>query len=134
MMANLERRSIVFSINPQDKNPLYQQIMDQMILFISNGLLEPGDRLPSIRELASQLGINPNTVVRAYSELESSHFIITYPKRGTFVQDNAKQIEKQVKTASEAILIEAIDRVLGLGLPIEKLKSIFEEVIQRVGN
>jgi len=66
--------------------PLYVQIEEQIKTAIASGVLQPGDRLPAVRELALELTINPNTVARAYRELERAGLIDTTPGRGTFVK------------------------------------------------
>lgn len=117
----------MFSINAQDKSPLYQQIMDQLILFVANGLLQPGDKLPSIREMASDLGINPNTVARAYSELERANVIETYPKKGAFIkeQDMGTRIEEKAYKD----FLDLVNRYIQMGMDKTKLFQIVEEVI-----
>ena len=65
--------------------PVYQQIMENIRGAVLRGELPPGGRVPSVRELATQLAINPNTIQRAYRELESEGYIITLPGKGSFV-------------------------------------------------
>lgn len=122
----------MFTINTQEKNPIYQQIMDQLVLFVSTGIMEPGDKLPSIRELASQLGINPNTVARAYTELEQNGFIETYPKKGAFVRDIA--IAEEIETRAVQDLDEWYQRYLQLGLSELTLNTILKEASSHVRN
>lgn len=69
----------------RDARPIYAQITDNLRQQISAGVLQPEDRLPSVRELAAQLAINPNTIQRAYRELESEGWIATVPGKGCFV-------------------------------------------------
>ena len=69
----------------RDARPIYSQITDGVIQQIHSGILQPGDRLRSVRELASQLTINPNTIQRAYRELESGGWIVTVAGKGCFV-------------------------------------------------
>ena len=59
-----------FEVDPRGPTPAYHQLMEQVVRYVAAGSLAPGDRLPSIRELARDLGVNPSTVVRAWSELE----------------------------------------------------------------
>lgn len=77
----------MFLINLQGKETIYEQIKAQIIKFINAGVLKPNDKLPSVRELASDLGINPNTVQKAYQELEQSGYIYSVFKKGSFVSD-----------------------------------------------
>ncbi len=79
----------MFLINLQGKETIYEQIKAQIIKFINAGVLKPNDKLPSVRELASDLGINPNTVQKAYQELEQAGYIYSVFKKGSFVCDIA---------------------------------------------
>ena len=72
-------------LSSHDPKPLYEQIMDNYRRLIVSGGISPGEQLPSVRELATQLAINPNTIQRAYRELESEGYIITLPGKGSFV-------------------------------------------------
>ena len=77
----------MFLINLQGKETIYEQIKQQIIKFINAGVLKAGDKLPSVRELASNLGVNPNTVLKAYQELEGDGYIYTLNKKGNFICD-----------------------------------------------
>ena len=81
----------------RDARPIYTQIIDGMKEQISTGVLAPGDRLPSVRELAAQLAINPNTIQRAYRSLEAEGWIATVPGKGCFVcrNDDTRDRERQ---------------------------------------
>ncbi|MBC7342586.1 MAG: GntR family transcriptional regulator [Clostridia bacterium] len=74
-----------FRIDPDKNVPLYQQVTQEIKKAIRSGALEPGERLPTVRQLASELAINPNTVARAYLELERDGWITTARGAGTFV-------------------------------------------------
>ena len=75
----------MFLINLQGKDSIYEQIRSQIEKFIKTGILKPDDKLPSVRSLAAELGINPNTVMKAYQELERNGYIYTLNKKGVFV-------------------------------------------------
>ncbi len=81
----------MFLINLQGKETIFEQIKAQIIKFINAGVLRPNDKLPSVRELASDLGINPNTVQKAYQELEKEGYIYSVLKKGNFVADLKSQ-------------------------------------------
>lgn len=74
----------MIGLNYRDSRPIYEQIKDNYKRLISSGGISPDEKLPSVRELASQLAINPNTIQRAYRELESEGFIYTVPGKGSF--------------------------------------------------
>ena len=75
----------MISLNYRDTRPIYTQITDGFRDQILAGVLQEGDKLPSVRELAQQLSINPNTIQRAYRELEAQGWIATVPGKGCFV-------------------------------------------------
>ena len=75
----------MISINTRDPRPIYLQIKENLCRLILTGILPEGERLPSVRELAGQLAINPNTIQRAYRELEHEGFIYSMTGKGSFV-------------------------------------------------
>ena len=77
----------MIQLNYRDAKPIYEQIKDGLRKLMVKGALKAGDKLPSVRELASQLAINPNTIQRAYRELEGEGYIYTLVGKGTFVSD-----------------------------------------------
>ena len=86
-----------------DKRPIYEQIVDKMQRLIVGGALEPDEKLPSVRSLAVELSINPNTIQRAYSELERSGFIYSVKGRGNFVRADEHLKEKQQRKLLDAL-------------------------------
>lgn len=83
---------IHFQINTQSGVPAYRQLMDQVKYYIASGILRAGDRLPSIRELAHTLGVNPATIVKAYGELQHEGVIELQHGRGVFVSESAPRM------------------------------------------
>lgn len=77
----------MFYISLSGKDPIYEQIKRQIHAFIEAGVLKPDDRLPSVRQLAQDNGINPNTVAKAYSELEEEGVVYNVPKKGVYVSN-----------------------------------------------
>lgn len=90
----------MFLINLQGKDSIYEQIRSQIEKFIKAGILKPNDKLPSVRNMALELGINPNTVMKAYQELEKNGYIYTLNKKGVFV--SSKVENKDIKLIDEA--------------------------------
>src|SRR5262249_22031982 len=76
---------IGFSLNPKSGVPIYRQIQDQIRFGIASGRLRPGEQLPTVRALAVDLAVNPNTVIKAYTELERQGVLTTEQGSGTFV-------------------------------------------------
>ncbi|MBE6117807.1 MAG: GntR family transcriptional regulator [Erysipelotrichaceae bacterium] len=77
----------MFLLNLQSKTPIYEQIQEQILKFIEVGVLKPGDRLPSVRQMAMDNGINPNTVAKAYAEMEKNGYVYNLPKKGVYVAE-----------------------------------------------
>ena len=104
----------------RDARPIYTQITDGFREQIVAGILQPGDRMPSVRELAAELTINPNTIQRSYRELESQGWIVSVPGKGSFVQGIP-----QVSEAASLALLEEFDKLtaalLAMGIPAREL-------------
>ena len=107
----------------RDARPIYGQILDGIREQIRTGILQPGDKLPSVRELAAELTINPNTIQRAYRELESNGIIATVPGKGCFVCQQPTD-----KAADHKELLAEFDRLtqalLASGLCREQLAAM----------
>ena len=113
----------------RDARPIYSQIVDNVRGQIAAGVLEAGDKLPSVRELAVELSINPNTIQRAYRLLEFNGWIVTIPGKGCFVCDNEAQVEQEVQRWYTAF-DEATASLIALGVSREQMI----ERIRRGGN
>lgn len=85
----------MFIIKPQSRLPIFEQLKAQILEFISLGILQPDDKLPSVRSLAAELAINPNTVAKAYQELELQGYLYTVAGKGCFILDN--HLDDQIK-------------------------------------
>lgn len=85
----------MFTVDPKSSLPIYEQLVAQIIRAIARGLLRSGEQMPSVRELAGNLLVNPNTVSRAYQELESRDFIVTMRGKGSFISDLPLEQVKQ---------------------------------------
>ena len=99
----------------RDARPIYSQIMDSICTQIRAGVLESGEKLPSVRELAGQLAINPNTIQRAYRELESQGWITTIAGKGCFVcgipgEGSKAQLLKSFDQMVEQLLLRGITK------------------------
>ena len=85
----------MISINYRDNRPIYEQVRDSLRQLITSGAIPPGGKLPSVRELAAELAINPNTIQRAYRELETEGYICSVPGRGSFVSKTDAAVEQR---------------------------------------
>jgi len=112
--------------------PLYVQILDQIRGRAGDGALPPGTPLPSVRQLASDLSINPNTVAKAYMFLEREGIIHTVRRRGTFVSDMARTKAREI---ADQRLGEALDRVLqeaaAFGMDQKQLLDAMKQRLRR---
>ncbi len=107
----------MLQLDYRDARPIYAQIIDGVREQIISGVLRPGDRLPSVRELAAELTINPNTIQRSYRQLELEGWIATVPGKGCFVcaAQSAQQREKdrlwqQLDEAAAALAAMGVSR------------------------
>jgi GntR family transcriptional regulator len=110
--------------------PLYEQVKEGIKRKISLGDLRPKETLPSIRDLAEELLINPNTVARAYRDLELEGFIYTRKGKGCYVTDNSTAlVQKEREFLLNQVLDRAIGEARGLRLSPEQIKRVFGQRI-----
>ncbi len=101
-----------FQINPSSGVSVYRQIMDQMKYYVVSGMLRYGDQVPSIRELARSLAVNPTTIVKAYTELEHEGVIEMQQGKGAFVTDSGRRMsparqEAALRPQARQLAVEA---------------------------
>jgi len=113
-------------LNYRDARPIYAQIFDGFRDQIASGILRPEERLPSVRELAAELAINPNTIQRAYRQLEAEGWILTIPGKGCFVCGDAAPREREKERWLTAF-DEATDALTDLGVPRQELIGRIEK-------
>jgi GntR family transcriptional regulator len=123
----------LISINTRDPRPIYLQIKEGICRLILTGILPEGERLPSVRELAGQLAINPNTIQRAYRELEHEGFIYSMTGKGSFV-GALSQVDNSRKTAKLAEFKAAAQELLNLGMSRDTLAAILNDLEQEVSH
>ena len=110
----------------RDARPIYAQIIDGFREQIATGILQPGDKLPSVRELAQNLAINPNTIQRSYRQLESEGWIVTVPGKGCFVC-TVPTIRQQEKQRLMEIFDSTVAALSHLGVSREELLQRLRE-------
>ena len=110
----------------RDTRPLYEQIVDKFQMLILSGALEPNSRMPSVRSLAVELSINPNTIQRAYSELERNGFLYTVKGKGNYVaySDSLKDVRKQEILEK---LRDLKKEALSMGMTVKELTEFLEQ-------
>lgn len=102
--------------------PFYRQIIEQLKFAISRGVLQPGEQLPTVRQLAVDLSINPNTVIRAYRELEIEGVLETQQGSGTFVGRKRPAVDRlERQRMLDQILTDLLARASSYGLTLEDL-------------
>ena len=116
--------------NPSSGVPIYLQLMEQVKHAVETGALRPGDQLPGIRPLAEELVINPNTVAKAYRELEHEGVIELRHGAGAFVSSNAKsrKFGDKVRLA-QPIVSGAVEKLRAKGLSDEEIRRLFEAAL-----
>lgn len=82
----------MFSVDPLSRTPVYEQLIEQIERYILIGVLKPNEQLPSVRSLSVSLAVNPNTIQKAYSDLDSKRIIFSVPGKGCFIAENATEI------------------------------------------
>ena len=112
---------MIFRTNPATGVPIYLQLMEQVKHAIETGALRPGEQLPGIRPLAEELVINPNTVAKAYRELEHAGVIELRHGTGAFVSNQAHQVR-----AAQTIVASAVERLRARGMADDEIRRLFE--------
>jgi GntR family transcriptional regulator len=116
-------------LDPKSDVPLYRQLMAQVRALVAAGKLRAGDRLPSVRELAVDLRINPNTVARAYRELDQLSVLETRGASGSFVSNGQVMLSRQRREEEYRVkLREALGAASGLGIDSDLARELFDEL------
>jgi len=114
--------------------PIYLQIVEQVKWSVAMGRLKPEDGLPSVRQLAVDLTINPNTVARAYLELEHEGVIYKRQGQGTFVSANAVEVSQRERLKAVSVLMEkAVAEALGSGMTPAEVDELYRGLSERYG-
>lgn len=118
----------MFELDTRSRKPIYEQLVDKLKELIINEVLKPDEQLPSVRTLAGQLTINPNTIQKAYRELENQGFIYSQKGKGSFVNPSNQSTDvakiKSVKAEIERLVLEAIY----LGVTVEELIQLINNL------
>ena len=115
----------IIYLDYHSRTPIYEQIIKEIERYVALGILKPNEQIPSIRELAASLGINPNTVKKAYTELEQKGVIYVISTKGTFIQNNTHEvIERKV--------VEGIKAINNIIAELERLGISKENIIEKI--
>ena len=114
----------------QDRRPIYEQVTDKFQILILNGVLPPGSQMPSVRQLATELSVNPNTIQRAYMEPEKLGLIYPVKGRGNFVADSS-QVQKINRESYRKEFTALIQKGRNTGFNREELEKMFAEIFEK---
>ena len=106
----------MLGINYRDGRPIYEQVVDEIEHMVVHGVLEPDSQLPTVRQMAAELSINPNTIQRAYSELESRGVIYSVKGKGNFVSPNAAALRERRLRDLQVQITELVRTARELGV------------------
>ena len=121
------------SVDPASDVPIFRQIVQQIKTAVAMGRLQPEDPLPSVRQLAVELAVNPNTVARAYLDLEIEGVIHKRQGAGTFVSSQGVRVSKNERRRVLTELMEkAVVEGVNLGLDERELRETFERVLEKI--
>jgi len=121
----------MFDLDLRSRKPIYEQLVEKFKELIFSEVLKPDEKLPSVRALAQQLTINPNTIQKAYRELERQGYIYTVQGKGNFVQPITGNINKQEIEKIKTELKKNIKEALFVGVTKEELHQLIDEVERR---
>ena len=110
----------------RDRRPLYEQVTEKLEELMFSGVLPPDSRLPSVRSMATELSINPNTIQRAYAELERQGYIYSIQGKGSFVSDG-RYLAEGIRKDWEKQFDAAIEEGLRIGVSYQDMIKILEE-------
>ena len=117
--------------NFESDRPIYIQLVEKMKIAIISGKYKPGDRLPSVRDFAIEIKANPNTVQRAYSELEEGGLVMTQRTNGKFVTEDINLIKKMREEIAKQNLEKFIDNMTQLGFTEDEIREYLKLNIRK---
>lgn len=119
-------------IDVKSRQPIYKQLYNGIVRLSALGAMLPGEQLPSVRSLAQELGVNPNTVQKAYQLLERDGLIVSAPGKGSFLADQGGKLNEKRLKARET-LKQAVTDALASGMSGEEIRSSVETILSGGG-
>ena len=116
------------SCNLSSERPIYAQIMERITLDIVSGIYLPGARLPSVRDLAQDAGVNPNTMQKALSELERTGLVISQRTSGRFITEDLTMVEKTKQNLASMQIREFLEKMEHIGFTKESIIQLIEQI------
>jgi len=123
----------MFQLDYRDHRPLYEQIKEKIKLLMINGVLKENQQLPSVRELAQALTINPNTIQKAYKDLESEGYLYSIRGKGSFVSPLNHEMNNERKKELLQIIEKAVEELIYIGIPQEQLIGFIHDIYRKGG-
>jgi len=118
----------LFVIDPRSKAPIYEQLKEQLRWQITMGFLAPDEALPSVRALSGELGINPNTIQKAYREMEQEGLIYSQPGRGSFVTPATGEQRRRQQESQMQLLRGEIRKAKDMGISRAQAEAMVQEI------
>ncbi|HEY3743395.1 MAG TPA: GntR family transcriptional regulator [Bryobacteraceae bacterium] len=122
---------MIIRVNPSSATPIYLQLMEQIKHAIETCALQAGEQLPTMRKLAVELVINPNTVIRAYRELEREGIVEIRHGSGAFVSESATRRTK-ISLKAQSVMQSAVDRLTAAGLSEDEIRRLMENELAQL--
>lgn len=116
----------MFLVNPRSKQPLYEQLVEQLRRQLMLGSIQAGEPMPSVRQLATELGINPNTIQKAYRRMEDEGMILSVPGKGSFVSDDLAELLAHQRAEQMEKTQRMISACREMGLSREEVEALVE--------
>lgn len=117
----------------ENDRPIYIQLVEQLKLAIASGVYSSGERLPSVRDLALEIKANPNTVQRAYSELEDKGLVYTQRTNGKFVTENQELLKEMREKIAKEEFLRYIENMKKLGYTVKEIKEYIQKNEKEIG-
>ncbi|MFC0189624.1 GntR family transcriptional regulator [Fictibacillus aquaticus] len=122
----------MFDLDLRSRKPIYEQLVDKMKELIITDILKSDEQLPSVRTLAQQLTINPNTIQRAYRELEAEGYIYSIKGKGSFVSPASVKATSEKLNKVKEELVKLLSEAMYLGMTMEQLQQMLSEIEEAV--
>ena len=121
------------TIDLKDRRPIYEQLIDQIMYLVLHGVMQPGEQLPSVRSLAGELAINPNTIQKAYAELERRGITYIVPGRGSFVSPELDVVTEEHKNRIVREARALFEEARATGMRVEDFLPLIGQVWEKGG-
>ena len=121
----------MFLIDPMSRQPVYEQIIAQVERFVLSGVLKTGDQLPSVRSLSVSLSINPNTIQKAYYDLDCRGILQTVPGKGCFISEGARRLICEQRRGELATLDELVRELALAGVSEQELNTRIHRIFEQ---